>query len=147
MSGLFWLAVSIFVSTESVRTGLGTFHDPGPGFLPFCSAVIFGVFGSILIVTNLVKKEWEGRVTDLWKRVEWKKVVWVLFSLFLYSFILSKIGYLIATFGLMTFLFGVMRQPKWWIREAATALTITLITYFFFRVLMGIQLPKGLLDL
>jgi putative tricarboxylic transport membrane protein len=147
LSGFFWVALSLFVCIESGRTGIGTLHNPGPGFLPFWSSVIFGMFGLILIITNILKKRWEGRITDLWKDVEWKKVIWVLFSLLLYSFVLSKIGFLIATFGLMTFLLSLMRRPKTWIREVATALIIALISYFLFRVFLDIQLPKGLLDL
>ena len=140
------MGVSVFVTAESLRMGIGTFHNPGPGFLPFCSAAIFGVFGFILIVTNIQKRRGGSRVTDLWKHVEWKKVVWVILSLFLYTLLFSKIGYLIATFGAVTFLLGIMRRPRTWIPEIASGLMIALITYFLFRVLMGIQLPKGLLD-
>ena len=147
LSGFFWTGVSVLVAVESLRLGVGTLRNPGPGFLPFWSAVIFGVFGFILIVTNIQKKRGERRIAELWKHVEWKKVVWVVFSLFLYSFLFSRIGYLLATFGVMTFLLRIMRRSRMWIPEVAGALIIALTTYFLFRVLMGIQLPKGLLDL
>jgi len=147
LSGLFWTGVSLFVTVESFRLGIGTGHNPGPGFVPLCSAVIFGVLGFVLIVTNIQKKRWERRIADLWKHVEWKKVVWVVLSLFLYAFLFSKIGYLLATAGVMTFLLRITRRSKMWIPEIAGALMIALASYFLFGVLMGIQLPKGLLDL
>jgi hypothetical protein len=147
LSGFFWTGTSVLVAVESLRIDVGTFHNPGPGFLPFCSAVIFGVLGFILIVTNTQKKRWERRVADLWKQVEWKKVVWVVLSLFLYSLLFSKIGYFLATFGVMTFLLRIMRRSRMWIPEIAGALIIALASYFLFRGLMGIQLPKGILDL
>jgi putative tricarboxylic transport membrane protein len=147
LSGFFWAGVSIFVAVESFRLNVGTFHNPGPGFLPLCSAVIFGALGFVLIVTNIRKKRWERRAGDLWKHVEWKKVVWVVLSLFLYAFLFSKIGYLLATVGEMTFLLRITRRSKMWIPEIASALMIALASYLLFRVLMGIQLPKGLLEL
>ena len=146
-SGFFWLAISIFVCFESIDSGVGSFHNPGAGFLPFCSAVVLGMSGVAISVTNILKKKWQRRITDLWKEVEWKKVLWVLFSLFLYSFLLSKIGYLIATFGLLIFLFVIMRRPKMWIREVASAFFVSLASYLLFHVLMDIQLPRGILGL
>ena len=146
-SGFFWVAVSLFVSVESIHSGVGSFHNPGAGFLPFCSAVVLGMSGVAISVTNILKKKGQRRITDLWKEVEWKKVVWVMSALFLYSFLLSGIGYLIATFGLLIFLFGIMRRRKMWIREIASALFISLVTYLLFHVLMDIQLPRGIFGL
>ena len=147
VSGFFWLALSLFVCVESGYTGLGTLHNPGPGFLPFWSAAVFGLFGLILIITDSLKKRGESRAEDLWKNAKWKKAIWVLSSLLVYSLVLSTIGYLIATFGLMTFLLGVIERPKTWIGVMAIALMIALVSHFLFGVLMDIQLPKGLLAL
>lgn len=146
-SGLFWVALSLFVSLESVRTGIGTFHNPGPGFLPFYSALIVGIFGAILVIANTTRRGREPQFGAVWRNVEWRKVIGVLFSLFLYSFILPTIGYLVATFALMVFLFAVMRKPNLWIREIAGALLISSATYLLFGVLMDIRLPRGLFGL
>jgi putative tricarboxylic transport membrane protein len=147
LSGSFWMGISVLVAVESLELGVGRLHNPGPGFLPFWSAVIFGVLGFILIVTNIQKTRRERRVADLWKHVEWKKVIWVTVSLFLYGFLFSKIGYLLATFGVMIFLLRIMRRSRMWVPEIAGAIVIALASYFLFGVMMGIQLPKGILDL
>jgi hypothetical protein len=144
-SGLFWLGISIFVGYESMRCGIGTFSSPGPGFFPFWSAVILGTFAGILLIPFRLKQKRKRKIADLWKGVEWKKVIWVLFFLFLYPFVLPIMGYLIATFGLMAFSIGIMGRSKVWV-QGVSALIITLVSYAIFCILLSIALPKGILS-
>ncbi|RPJ07664.1 MAG: tripartite tricarboxylate transporter TctB family protein, partial [Deltaproteobacteria bacterium] len=74
-SGLFWLAISIFVCIEAYQIDIGTFHSPGPGFLPFWAAVIFGVFSVVVIATSFLRRPEEGKVKHLWKGKNWDKVI------------------------------------------------------------------------
>lgn len=143
LGSLFWLGISILVCFESIRSGIGTPHSPGPGFFPFWSGVILGTFAVILSVTSSLKKKWKRKIVDLWKGVEWNKVIWVLFSLFLYPLVLLRLGYLITTFGLMVFLLGIMGRSKVWV-QGVSALIITLASYIIFNILLGVQLPKGI---
>jgi putative tricarboxylic transport membrane protein len=142
LSGLVWLGISVFVCIESIRADVGSFHSPGPGFLPFWSAVILGAFAILQIVIS-VKKKKEGELAPLWKGFNWSKVIWVLFSLFLYTLLLPIMGYLIATFGLMAFLGGVTKRSKAWI-QGLSALAIASVSYLIFYVLLDIKLPKGI---
>jgi putative tricarboxylic transport membrane protein len=144
LGGLFWLGISIFVCVVSIRDEFGTFHSPGPGFFPFLSAIVLGAFAIILMITSSLKKRWERKMADLWKGLEWKKVAWVLFSLFLYPLVLPFLGYLLATFGLMAFLLGVMGRTKVWVR-GVNALIVTLASYVIFYKLLDVRLPKGML--
>jgi putative tricarboxylic transport membrane protein len=143
LSGFFWLAISIFVCVESIQVSLGTFHSPGPGFLPFWAGVVLGTFSIILIVTTFLNKKGKGKLTEMWKGVGWKKVILVLFSLFLYILLLPRIGYMIATFGLMIFMSGVIKRSKLWIEVVIPLITV-LASYFIFNTWLGIQLPKGI---
>ena len=143
-SGLFWLAISIFVCVEAHQIDIGTFHSPGPGFLPFWAAVIFGLFSIILIVMSSLKRSGDEKAERLWKGKSWNKVIIVLLSLFIYALLLQRLGYLVATFGLMTLLFGMTGKTKVWIRVLAAAFT-ALATYVIFYVWLEVQLPKGIL--
>lgn len=143
LSGFFWLAISIFVCVESIQVSLGTFHSPGPGFLPFWAGVVLGTFSIILIVTTFLNKRGKGKLIEMWKGVGWKKVVLVLFSLFLYIILLPRIGYMIATFGLMIFMSGIIKRSKLWIEVVIPLITV-LASYFIFNTWLGIQLPKGI---
>jgi hypothetical protein len=71
------------------------------------------------------------------------KVIWVLFSLFLYPIVLPIAEYFITTFGLMAFLLCIRKRSKVWI-PGMTALAITLISYVIFYTLLDVKLPKGI---
>jgi putative tricarboxylic transport membrane protein len=142
LSGLFWLVISGFVCLESTRLGTGTLDYPGAGFIPFWSGVILGILAILVIVRGGLKRKGERRITDLWTGVRWGKVIWILFSLFLYCLLLPTIGYIITTFGLMVFLLYVMDRSKVWI-VAVSASIIILVSYLGFHILLDAKLPKG----
>ena len=144
MSGLFWLLISILICVQSIRINIGTLNNPGPGFLPFWAGVVLGIFSIVLLVTSILKRNGEKSISSLWKGMEWNKVILVLSSLFIYAILLHKLGYLITTFGLLVFLFVVMRRQNIWI-WVVSALTAALLSYFIFYVWLGVQLPKGIL--
>lgn len=142
LSALFWLAISIFICVEAIQTSLGTFKYPGPGFLPFWSGVVLGTLAIVLTVKSILEKKRGKRIKDLWKGMEWNKVILVLLSLFIYAVFLTRLGYLITTFGFMVLLFG-LRKSKQWIRWLSALIT-ALATYIIFYVWLEVQLPKGI---
>ncbi len=142
LGGLFWLGISIFVCIQSLKSDIGRLHAPGPGFLPFWSAVVLGLFAIVLIVVSNARKHLKAKIADLWKGMEWPKVFWVVCSLFLYTLLLSKLGYLIATFGLMLFATAAIERRRiWW--HFLIALVIVLASYLIFDVFLDTKLPKG----
>ena len=141
LSSLFWLALSIFVCVESIQDDVGSFTSPGPGFLPFWSAVALGGLALVLALTSLLKKEGE-EVTEQWIGVKWGKVVLVVASLLIYSALLSTLGYLTATLGLMLILFILTGRPRLW-SWLGSALLTTLLTYLIFYFWLNVQLPRG----
>ena len=143
LSGFFWLGVSIFVCLEAIWVSVGTFHSPGPGFLPFWAGVVLGSFSILLIVTSVLKKKGGKKLREMWKGMAWKKVLLALFSLFLYILLLPGIGYIITTFGLMLLMSGIIRRSKLW-TEVMIPLITVLASYFIFNTWLGIQLPKGI---
>lgn len=146
LAGLFWLGISVFVVIQSVKSDLGSLHTPGPGFLPFWSAVILGALSIILIATASLTKKWEGKLADLWRGLDWVRVIWVLLSLFLYPILLPLAGYLVTTFVLIAFLLFIGVRSKLWI-DVASALAITVISYVIFCTLLDVKLPKGIFGL
>ena len=144
LSGFFWLAISIFVCIEASRIGIGDFHSQGPGFLPFLSGVMLSAFSIILVVTSTLKKMEKREIKNLWKGMSWGKVVLVLSLLLIYALLLPILGYLIATFGLIILLFGIVGKTKLWIKAVAGIITV-LATYIVFCVWLEVQFPKGIL--
>ena len=144
LSGFFWLAISSFVCIEANRVGIGDVHSQGPGFLPFWSGVMLSAFSIIFVVRNTLKKRGKREIKSLWKAMSWGKIVWVLILLLIYALLLPRLGYLIATFGLMILLFGIVGKTKLWIKVLADIITV-LATYIVFYVWLEVQLPKGIL--
>jgi putative tricarboxylic transport membrane protein len=146
LAGLFWLGISVFVVIQSVKSDLGSLHTPGPGFLPFWSAVILGALSIILMATAILRKKWEGKLLDLWRGLDWDRVVWVLLALFVYPILMPIAGYLITTFVFIGFMLCIGVRSKPWI-DVASALAITVISYIIFCVLLDVKLPKGIFGL
>jgi putative tricarboxylic transport membrane protein len=141
LSSLFWLAISIFVCVESIKAHVGSFVSPGPGFLPFWSAVVLGGLAIILAVTSFLKKERE-KVAEQWIGAKSGKAIFVVASLLVYSMLINTVGYLITTFGLMLLLFSVLGRPRIW-RWLVSALLTALLTYLIFCYWLNVQLPRG----
>lgn len=143
LASLFWLGISIFVCVVSIKNDVGSLHAPGPGFLPFWSAFVLGALSLILLVTSHLGKTWKGQLSDMWKGLEWRRVLWVLGSLFLYPLLMPHMGYIITTFALIVFLLCFVERSKLWI-EVASSLAITLVSYLIFFQLLDVRLPKGI---
>ena len=143
LSGLFWLAIAIFVCVESAQVGIGAFQTPGSGFLAFWSGVILGTFAILLIITSSLRKKEKEKTTDVRKGVMWSKVIFVLITLYTYTALLPLLGYLLATFGLMAFLFGIIGRRRIWFQIAGALITV-LVTYVIFYRWLDVQLPKGI---
>ena len=61
LAGFFWLAIAVFVCFESIHTDLGKVHSPGPGFLPFWSAVVLGALSTTLIIIAGRHRNWKKK--------------------------------------------------------------------------------------
>jgi len=145
ISSLFWLLVSIAVFFESVRLGLGKVHNPGVGFITFCASGILGILSLGLFVrASLIKKEADARAIFVGR--PWKRVLFVILILCVYSKAMPTLGYLFSTFILMTLLFWVLERKKIWFVLIASFLS-TLITYFVFSKWLNCQFPDGLFGL
>lgn len=142
-SSLFWLLLSILMSIESLRLGIGTLQKPGMGFLSFWASVLFGILSLILFIQSSVKKE-HGQIKAAVLGPQWKRIVVILIALLVYSRWMPVLGYLIATFLLMSLLFWIVRGQGWH-KIILFSFSATLITYYVFAKLLRTQLPTGLL--
>jgi putative tricarboxylic transport membrane protein len=142
IANVFWLVLSIAVCLQSWRLDVGGLHTPGPGFLPFYSAILLGVLALISLIQIL--KETEGPAAGILGGVRWFKLVFMLVSLFIYVLLFNLLGFVLATFLLLLVLFRVIEPYGWKMVLISSLLTIT-GTYFFFVVLLESRLPRGFL--
>jgi putative tricarboxylic transport membrane protein len=143
ISSLIWLAFAIYISTESLRLPLGSWRDPGPGFLPLGSGFILGVLS---FVSHLQARRRKSKdVRESWYSQErWKNLILVLVALFAYAVFLEILGFLISTFLLLIFLFRSIEPQRWVLSIGGSALASSL-SYAIFELWLKTQLPRGIL--
>jgi len=141
-SSLFWLLLSISIFIESIRLGIGTPGNPGMGFMSFGASGLLGILSGVLFVRSSLKKE-KTEAAPLFSGTLWKRALFVLVSLALYSRLLPVAGFLISTFLLMTLLFWILERKKVWLVFVLSILT-TGITYYVFSIALNCQFPSGL---
>ena len=134
MGGIFWGGVGVFFAIGAVRLKLGTFHNPGPGFIPLGIALLLILFSLFTLAKGLI------RPTGQAGEIPWKRPALVIGAVFLYGLLLTVIGFLPSTFILMVILFNLLtsvRKRKWLyviLCAAATALGSWLVFSVFLRV-------------
>lgn len=138
---IFWLVLSTAVCVESWSLKVGGLHNPGPGFLPFYTAILLGLLALISLLQTL--KESEGPASEIWGGIQFGKLAILLGTLFLYVFLLDRLGFLLGTFLLLLVLFRIVEPYSWKIVLFSSLLT-TAATYFFFVILLESRLPRGL---
>ena len=143
-SSIFLLMVSVTVLVGSVRLGIGTTRQPGPGFITFGASALLGLLSLVEFCKTLIKKERDGLV--LFRNILWWRVVLSVGAILVYAAVMPTLGYLLATFLLMLFLYLMIHEQKWyWV--IISSLLSSLASYFLFSKLLGCQFPDGLLGL
>lgn len=142
MSGAVWLFISFFVFMASLHLGIGAFHSPGPGFLPLLASILLAFFTFILFGMCLFKKKAEP-LREVWRERHWGNNVIVVAALLSYCLALPKLGYILATFGLMLILFSLGKMKPWAVIFGS--FLVVFLSYGLFYHGLSVPLPKGLL--
>jgi putative tricarboxylic transport membrane protein len=143
-SSIFLLIFGILFCVEARKLPMGRITKPGPGFFPFWLAVSM-VMVSLALIISGGRKDVKGSLAykGLWEGLKWEKAFFTLVALLLYAFFLEWLGYCIATFVLIFYLFSAIGGLRWWAGVIGSILT-SLLTYMLFRLWLEVQLPKGL---
>jgi hypothetical protein len=142
-SGLFWLGVSIFVGVKAIELGIGGFSAPGPGFVLFCSSLLFGVLSIVLVIRSFTGKRGEMRLADPFRGLKWGRALTVMMALFVYASLLDRVGFLLMTFGLVAVLFALGGVSRW--VSIAGAIVTVIVAYVVFHFGLLVQFPRGIL--
>ena len=131
---------------SSLHIGIGSIGAPGPGLIPFGTGALLILFSLGTIVEMIVaKRTGAGGSTPLFTGKRWGVVLAVLASLFAYALVLNFLGFLAATFLVLTLLFKIPAQQSWKGALGAAALT-TASTYALFAYALQCSLPSGILE-
>lgn len=146
IEGSAWIVLGAIVCIWAHQTGLGTFREPGGGFVAFASG-LFLLFVGLGIISS--KGPDRGEEIDMGSSIErqnprvYIKLIYTLALLCFYGLCLNLLGYGITTFVLM---FGLFFDParRGWKMALLSALFTTAATYTVFQVWLQVQFPRGI---
>lgn len=141
-SSLVWAALGSFICVESFYMPLGSWRDPGPGFLCLGSGISLTILSLICYVQSWTVDQ-EPVPLPL-PRPRSRNLVYAVAALVIYTACLEILGFRVATFLLLLFLFRCIEPQKWGVAVGGSALT-TGISYALFEMWLKTPLPKGLM--
>lgn len=142
---LIWLGFGGFFSVGSIKYGVGSLSEPGPGFFPLAAGLMLSLT-AIGHLAQLIRKPSSSTPEGtLWAEARWGRGVAVLVGLILYAFTVNFLGYIIATFLLMLVFFSLYDWKKWRMALIGSLVVIS-VTYMVFCVWLKVQFPAGLLS-
>jgi len=147
VGSIFWLIFGIYTAISAYQLGLGSFRQPGPGFIFFLASLLLIILSAIDLGGTFIgklKTDKDKKDEPLWLGVRWQKVLLVLIGMLIYIFIFNFLGFLFSTFLLMVFLFKAVEPTRWWISILSSLITI-LITYSIFNLWLKVPFPTGVL--
>jgi len=143
ISSLVWFVFALYICLESLRLPLGSWRDPGAGFLPLGSGIILGFLSLICYLQSRLMKA--SRMEKSWiPKERWKNLIAVLIALLGYALVFETLGFIISTFILILILLRSVKPLKWMMAIGGSAVA-SLACYALFQMWLKVQLPKGII--
>ena len=143
-SSLFLLAFAVFIAIESCRLGLGEWNSPGAGYFSLGAATLLGVTSLSVFAKGLRKRSAKENAISGAEQFQSKNVVFVLGGMIVYALLFDKAGFILCTFLMITFFLRAVFPQRWFV-TLSTAFFCAVGSYLLFNVLLGAELPKGVL--
>lgn len=135
------IVIGMVFCVFSSTLGLGEFHNPGPGLIPFWGGCLLIVFSLGVIIESRFRPEIGAKAHPL-KGKRWRTILSVLVLFFAYVLLLDILGFVVNTFLIFMFLFKISKGVTWRMALTASLLTTT-ASYLVFSYFLKIPFPKG----
>lgn len=140
ISTLFLMGLSVLIGFGSIKLGIGTLGNMGPGFMSFFAAVLlFTLSALILLGIGVGYDGMKERPATGWRNL--LKPGSLVVGLCGYALLLEFFGYMVTTFLLMSHMLFVS-GPKKWSTNIFIAAIASIVSFTGFRWLQ-VQLPIG----
>ena len=142
---LFWLILGLLICYGSYRMDIGTPSSPGPGFIPFLSAMVMvGSSLSILFIGIIKKLKRPMAEKSALTFHGFKDVLLIILSLIGFMSLLNLLGFSLCTLLFMTFLLRIVAYQKWKTVILGSLFT-SLGAFLLFQGILKCQLPTGII--
>ncbi len=137
VAGVGLILFALYVLWEDRLLPMGTYHKPGPGYMPMVLSVILLAMALLVILTG-------GSSPPLrsisWS--EWRHAIAILGSCSFAALALERLGYRLTVALLVAFLLWVIER-KGLAVTVLMAAGLALSTYYVFGTLLLVPLPLG----
>ena len=137
LAGAALALVALGVIWENRKLPMGTFHEPGPGYMPLLLALLLLFFSVLTLVAAGGAPRME---TMIW--TEWRHAVAILGVCFFAGLALERLGFRLTIVVALAFLLKIVER-KGWVSTAAFALGMAFGTFYLFETLLRVPLPRG----
>lgn len=143
-SSIFCLFLSVFIGIESYRLDLGRLSNPGPGFMPFCGAVLLAFFSMVVLIPAIKRETGAKQIGEgFTPQIRWNKFILPLIALFGYALSMERLGLSLTTLFFTAFLLKVI-EPQKWVVVIFGSILATAGVYLLFKVFLRVPLPSGI---
>jgi putative tricarboxylic transport membrane protein len=144
IAGIFFLFIGVFFVLYARTVEIGTFTEPGPGFLPFWAGLTLVTMSIILLLRTYATKSRAAKSAFFPLPDSWKRVLAVFLSLIAYNLLLTPLGFTVTTFLFLIFLVKFI-FPQTWKRTLVVGALGSIFARLLFINFLETQLPRGLL--
>jgi putative tricarboxylic transport membrane protein len=144
ISSSIWFFLAIYTCVQSIQLPLGSWRDPGPGFLPLLVGLILASLSIICFLQARMAESGDQKASG-YPGERWKNLIWVLLALLAYALVLDPLGFLMSTFLLLVFLFRFGMEPQKWLWAIGGSGIASVSCYVVFELWLRTQLPRGIL--
>ncbi len=144
--GFFWIALGVIICLLAWRTHIGSFTEPGAGFIAFAAGLFLSVIGLFMSFSGERSKisHGNGRDSDrAFHMVSWSRLFYTMSLLTGFALLLDTLGYILTALLILWGLFYKRGKNRWFLSFLASLVTVV-CSYFMFEVWLKCQLPRGI---
>ena len=144
--GAAWIIIGIAICILAMKFGLGSFNEPGAGFIAFLSGLFLCGIGAALFLSKIfLRNETKQKLDAIhpFEAVPWRQLLYTIGLLLGYTLVFELLGYVLSTFLVM-----LGMSYDWGKKNLASSLLVSILTafvsYLMFEVWLRCQLPRGI---
>lgn len=146
VEGIVWIGIGLIISALALQFDLGSFHQPGPGFVALLSGLFIAGVGLAMVIARAASKRRpdKGSQADQpFRSSAWSRLIYTTALLLAYVILIEPVGFILTTFLLMFGLFFDY-QKKNYVWGLFFSIATALVSYLVFEIWLHCQLPRGL---
>lgn len=123
--GLFWLAISAYVTWAGLDLGLGKLSEPGSGFALFWIGLIMCALSLSVVVPAAVNGS--EALSSYWEGTRWPKVLLVVVLLLVFGFYFERLGFMICAIAVLLVLMRDVDPLDWRVAPSAALILLAML--------------------